>query len=49
MPTLMRFLTIMVVLGGLVFASMLAFAYLVDPEPRDMTVTIPANRLQPKR
>ena len=49
MPTLTRFLVIMLVLGGLVFAGMLALAYLVEPTSREMTVTIPANRLQPRR
>lgn len=49
MPTLTRFLVIMLVLGGLVFSGMLALAYLVEPTPREMTVTVPANRLQPRR
>ena len=49
MPTLVRFVVILAVLGGLTFAGMLALAYLVDPEPRDMTVTIPPARLQPRR
>jgi hypothetical protein len=49
MPTLTRFFSILLVLGGLTFAGMLALAYLVDPVPRDMTVTIPQNRLQPRQ
>lgn len=49
MPTLFRFVTILAVLGGLVFAGMLALAYLVEPEPRDMSVTVPPARLQPRR
>jgi hypothetical protein len=49
LPTLVRFVAILAVLGGLGFAGMLAFAYLVEPEPRDMTVTIPPARLQPRR
>lgn len=49
MPTLVRFLTVLLVIGGTIFGGMLAFAYLVEPEPRDMTVTIPPARLQPRQ
>ncbi len=45
MPTLFRFFLTIAVLAGLVFAAMFALATLVEPQPRDMTVTIPANRL----
>lgn len=45
MPTLFRFLFIIAVLAGLAFAAMFALATFVDPEPRDMTVTIPSSRL----
>lgn len=49
LPTLVRFLTVLILIGGVVFSGMLAFAYLVEPEPRDMSVTIPPARLQPRR
>ena len=45
MPTLFRFLAIVAVLAGLGFAAMFALATFVDPEPREMTVTIPASKL----
>lgn len=45
MPTLFRFLLIIAVLAGLAFAAMFALATLVQPVPRDMTVTIPNSRL----
>ena len=45
MPTLFRFLLTIAVLAGLVFAAMFALATLVEPQPRDMTVTIPPSRL----
>ena len=48
MPTLLRFLTIVGVLAGLVYAAMFALATLVEPQPREMTQTIPANRLNGK-
>ena len=47
-PTLFRFLAVVAVLAGLVFAAMFALATLVEPESREMTVTVPYNRLQPK-
>lgn len=49
MPTLFRFLTVLVLIAGVGLAGMVALAYLVEPEPRDMTVTIPPARLQPQR
>ena len=48
LPTLLRFLFVVAVLAGLGFAAMFALATLVEPEPREMTVTIPASRLPPK-
>lgn len=45
MPTLFRFLAVVAVLAGLAFAAMFALATLVDPEPREMTETIPSSRL----
>jgi hypothetical protein len=46
-PTLFRFLATLVILGGLAFAGMFALATLVVPTPREMSVTIPASKLQP--
>jgi hypothetical protein len=45
MPTLFRFLAVLAVIGGLGFAAMFALATFVEPEPREMTVTIPNSRL----
>jgi len=47
-PTVLRFLIVVAVLAGLVFAGMYALATLVEPQPREMTVTIPSSRLPPK-
>ena len=47
-PTLLRFLFVIAVLAGLGFAVMFALATLIEPEPREMTVTIPASRLPAK-
>jgi hypothetical protein len=46
MPTLFRFLALLAVLGGIAFGIMFALATLVEPETREMTVTIPNSRLQ---
>jgi len=48
-PTLLRFLAVIAVLGVIVVAAMLALATFVEPVPREMSVTIPPNRLAPKQ
>jgi len=45
MPSLIRFLTVVAILAGLGFAGMWSLANLVEPEPREMTSTIPQDRL----
>jgi phage shock protein PspC (stress-responsive transcriptional regulator) len=47
-PTLIRFLVIIAILGGLGYAAMFALATLVTPEPRDMSVTLPNSRVPPR-
>jgi hypothetical protein len=44
-PTLFRFLLVVAVLAGLGFAAMFALATFVQPEPREITVPIPSNRM----
>lgn len=48
MPTLFRFLAVVAILAGLAFAAMFALATFVEPTPREMSVTIPNTKLQPK-
>lgn len=48
MPTLFRFLAVLAVLAAAVLGAMVALATLVEPGPREMTVTIPASRLPSK-
>ncbi len=48
MPSLIRFLVIIAILGGLGYAAMFALATLVTPEPRDMSVTLPNSRVPPR-
>jgi hypothetical protein len=45
MPSLLRFLAILVILGGLVYAGIFVLANFVQPQPREMSVTIPPDRL----
>jgi hypothetical protein len=47
MPSLVRFLTVLAIVGGLVYAGMYALANLVDPQPREITVTVPVLREKP--
>ncbi|WP_040577346.1 hypothetical protein [Methylopila sp. M107] len=46
MPSLMRFVTVIAVLAAVGFASLFALATFVSPRTREMTVTIPAQRLK---
>jgi hypothetical protein len=45
MPSLFRFLVIVGILGGLVYAGIFALATMVDPQPREITVTVPPDRM----
>lgn len=47
-PTVFRFLIVLAVLAGIAFAGMFALATLIEPQPREMTVTIPSSRLPAK-
>jgi len=44
MPSLFRFLTMIGVLGGLVYGAMFMLATWFDPQPREITVWIPPER-----
>ena len=45
MPSLFRFLLVIGVLGGLMYAGAFWLSRFVDPQPREMTVTIPPDKL----
>jgi hypothetical protein len=47
MPSLIRFLVLIGVLAGIGYGAMLALAILVEPTPREMTVRIPSERMNP--
>jgi hypothetical protein len=48
MPTLFRFLTVVAVIGGIVYGAIFALANFVTPKPREMTVTVPADKFLKK-
>ena len=45
MPTLFRFLLVVGLLGGLIYAGAFWLSHVVDLQPREMTVTIPPDKL----
>ncbi len=45
MPSLFRFLAIVGILAGLAYAAIVALATMVEPQPREITVTIPPDKL----
>lgn len=47
MPSLIRFLVFVLLLAGIVFVAMLALDILVEPTPREMTIRVPSDRVNP--
>lgn len=47
MPTLIRLLIIVLVLGGLAYGGMYALVALVEPAEEEVTLRIPARNLMP--
>ena len=45
MPSLFRFLVVVGVLAGLAYGAMFALVTFVQPQPRDMTQSLPASKL----
>ena len=45
MPSLFRFLLVIGVLGGIGYAGITGWPSMVDPQPREITVTIPHEKL----
>ena len=45
MPSLFRFLSVVGILGGLVYAGIFLLAKYVEPRPREIVVTIPQDKL----
>ncbi|WP_088937419.1 hypothetical protein [Rhizobium sp. N122] len=47
MPSLFRFLFVCAILAGTVYGAMWALVTFVEPEPRDVTIRIPSERVNP--
>jgi hypothetical protein len=45
LPSLIRFLVIVAILAGLIYGGMIALVTFIEPQPREMTQTLPANKL----
>ena len=48
MPSLFRFLTAVAVIAGLAYGAIFALANFVNPKPREMTITVPADKFLKK-
>lgn len=45
MPSLFRFLIVVGIIGGIAYAAIVTLATMVEPQPREITVTVPPDRL----
>jgi len=48
MPSLFRFLTVVAVIGGIIYGAIYLLANFVTPKPREMTVTVPPDKFLKK-
>jgi len=48
MPTLFRFLTVIAVIGGIIYGTIFVLANLVGPNSREMTVTVQPDKFLKK-
>jgi hypothetical protein len=48
MPSLFRFLAVVAVIAAVVYGTIFTLANFVNPKPRQMTVTVPADKFLKK-
>ncbi|AEI01582.1 hypothetical protein OCA5_c04320 [Afipia carboxidovorans OM5] len=48
MPSLFRFLSVIAIIGGLVYGAIYSLANFVNPTPREMSVNISPDKFQKK-
>ena len=48
MPSLFRFLTVVGIIGGLIYGGIFALANFVNPKPREMTISVPPDKFYKK-
>ncbi len=44
MPSLLRFLAVVAIIGGLIYGGIFALANFVTPSTREITVTVPPDK-----
>jgi hypothetical protein len=44
MPSLLRFLIVIAVLGAVIYGGLYSLAHFVEPKPREITVSIPPEK-----
>jgi hypothetical protein len=49
MPSLFRFLVFLGILGGLAYGAMFSLARFVEPNPREITFTVPNDKFYKNR
>ena len=49
MPSLFRLIVALGIIGGLIYGAMFVLANFVEPKPREITVTIPQDKLAKPR
>lgn len=49
MPSLFRFLAVVAIVGGLVYAGMFVLATWFNPTPREITVSVPPDKFSKQR
>jgi hypothetical protein len=47
MPSLIRLLVVLGIIAAIIYGGMIALVISVEPTPREMSVRIPSDRLQP--
>jgi len=47
MPTLFRFVIILGLIAAAVYGAMVALVVFVEPNPREMTIRVPNEKLRP--
>jgi len=48
MPSLIRFIVFCAILAGLAYGAMFALVTYVEPEPKEIQIRVPANKLDLK-
>ena len=44
MPSLFRFLMFLGMLGGLAYGAIYSLAHYIEPQPREITITVPPDK-----